>query len=442
MASTKLKEDLENCLITFDRRVLLTELLDDYDLPYEEVNQVVTNHLKQQENKGELKYEKRYVVYGVQEGEHKKEIYKIVAETKLKEWLKKLKNSESSLYSVEVVGGAKAAADIFKPMKVNENVKIKDRTGVRATTINGSSSAAVNTIENKPIKVETKNPFQATSTNKTTAKSPSKAKTPTKSVSQKTVSPPADKKSATKKGGINNFFSPATQKKVDTETKSSKSVVKPSTPKKMQDYFKKQTEKPKTSPKESSKKNTSIQLFDSEEEEEKQDPEEVSSDEEEKIEALKRDIISSDVEMDEDTEETDNNPSTSSKRRRILDSDDEESEDPPIKQEKLEIKEEIKEDEGIDEKVEEPETYLDEEGFVITKKPKQKAATHKATPAIRKTPPVTMKTSPKESKKTTPTGSKDIYLLRKPHNRVLNYISKLIAAKNSKKIFFSEDLLQ
>ena len=408
MASTKLKEDLENCLITFDRRVLLTELLDDYDLPYEEVNQVVTSHLKEQENKGELKYEKRYVVHGVQEGEHKKEVYKVVAETKLNEWLKKLKNAESSLYSVEVVGGAKAAADIFKPMKVNENVKIKDRTGVRATTSNGGSAAAANTIEKKPIKMETKTtPFQEASTNKTTAKSPAKAKTPTKSQSPKTISPPTDKKSTTKKGGINNFFAPATQKKVDSETKSNKSVVKPPTPKKMQDYFKKQTEKPKTPSKESIKSNTSIQLFDSDDEEEKQDPEEVSSDEEEKIEALKRNIISSDVEMDEDAEETDNKPSTSSKRRRILDSDDEESEDPPIKQEKLDIKEEMKQDENKDEKAEEPETYLDEEGFVITKKPKQKASTHKAAPVTKTTPPVTMKTSPKESKKTTPTGIKD-----------------------------------
>ena len=406
MASTKLKEDLENCLITFDCRVLLTQLLDDYDLPYEEVNQVVTNHLEEQENKGELKYEKRYVVHGIQEGgEHKKEVYKIVEETKLKEWLKKLKNAESSLYSVEVVGGAKAAADIFKPMKVNENVKIKERTGgVRATATNGDSSASVKTIEKKPIKVETKNPFQETSTSKTTAKSPAKPKTPTKSLSPKTTSPPGDKKSTTKKGGINNFFAPAAQKKVDTETKSNKPVVKPPTPKKMQDYFKKQTEKPKIPPKESSKNNTSIQLFDSEDEEEKQDPEEVSSDEEEKIEALKRDIISSDVEMDEDTEEIDNKPSTSSKRRRILDSDDEDSEDPPVKQEKLDIKEEIKEDE---EKAEEPETYLDDEGFVITKKPKQKVSTNKPAPAIKTTPPVTMKKSPKESKKTSPTGSKD-----------------------------------
>lgn len=412
MASTKLKKDLENCLITFDRRVLLTELLDDYDLSYEEVNKVVTDHLKQQENKSELKYEKRYVVHGVQEGEHKKEVYKIVAETKLKEWLKKLKNAESSLYSVEVVGGAKAAADVFKPMKVNENVKLKDRTRGNATSSNGSSIAVDSPVEKKPTKVENKKPIPESSNRKTVGKSPAKAKTPVQNASPKTESPPTDKKSSikkevSKKGSINNFFAAAAQKKSDSENKMNKSIVKPPTPKKMQDFFKKE-EKPKTPAKESLKKvnnNTSIQLFDSEDEQ-KQETDENSSDEEENIEALKRDIISSDVEMGSDTEDGDNKPSTSYKRRRILDSDDEENEDPPIKQEKLDIKNEIK-DVDDEEKVEEPETYLDEEGFVITKKPKLKPATSKTTTTIKTTPPVTMKTSPKESKNTTPAVGKD-----------------------------------
>lgn len=397
MASTKLKEDLTNCLINFDRRVLITELLDEYQLPYEEVNNVVRDFVEQQEKKEKLKYDKRYIVHGVQEEENKKEIYKIVEEAKLKEWLKKLKNAESSLYSVEVAGGAKSAAPVFKPMRVLEGVKLKERKGTKAAPATNGTTGSSKPVEKKEVKLENG------STSKKLQESPKKAlkETPkpqpsAKKTSPKTETSPTDKKVADKKPankkGIANFFAPsAGSSKKAEDTKPASGVIKPPTPKKMEDFFKKQAEKPKTTT-ESIKKpaaNTSVQLFDDDEEEE---PEEVeSSDEEEKIEALKRDIISSDVEMDNDEEEEDSKPSTSTKRRRILDSDDEE-EDPPVKHEKLDIKEESKEEaEPADE------TYLDEDGFVITKKPKQKLTPPaNKTPAAKKTPPVTLKTSPKD----------------------------------------------
>ncbi|XP_037821756.1 uncharacterized protein DDB_G0286299 [Lucilia sericata] len=404
MGSTKLKEDLTNCLINFDRRVLITELLDDYQLAYEEVNDLVEKYVEQQEKKDKIKFDKRFLVHGVVEGEQKKEIYKIVEETKLKEWLNKLKNAESSLYSVEVAGGAKSAAPVFKPMSVQEGAKLKDRQGSKASITNGAveTSKTTKPIEKKEVKQEATSSKALKASPKSSAKATTKVEA--KKTSPKTETSPTDKKAADKKStnkkGINNFFAPtatAANKKTEDvkDSKASSGVVKPPTPKKMEDFFKKQTEKPKTST-ESIKKtpavNTSVQLFDDEDEEE---PEEISSDEEEKLEALKRDIISSDVEMEAE-DENDTKPTTSSKRRRILDSDDEE-EDPPVKQEKLDIKKETKEEEA-----EEPvaETYLDEDGFVITKKPKQKAsgAANKS-PATKKTPPVTLKSSPKDSKK-------------------------------------------
>ncbi|KNC28359.1 hypothetical protein FF38_09204, partial [Lucilia cuprina] len=413
MGSTKLKEDLTNCLINFDRRVLITELLDNYQLAYEEVNDLVEKYVEQQEKKDKLKFDKRFLVHGVVEGEQKKEIYKIVEETKLKDWLKKLKNAESSLYSVEVAGGAKSAAPVFKPMSVQEGVKLKERHGSKASTSNGTaeSSKITKPIEKKEVKQEATSSKALKVSPKSNVKATTKVEASAKKTSPKTETSPTDKKAADKKSankkGINNFFAPATSanKKIE-DTKDSKAasgVVKPPTPKKMEDFFKKQTDKPKTSV-ESIKKtpavNTSIQLFDDEEEEE---AEEISSDEEEKLEALKRDIISSDVEMEAE-DENDTKPTASNKRRRILDSDDEE-EVPPVKQEKLDIKKETK-DQKEEEEAEEPvaETYLDEDGFVITKKPKQKSTANKS-PATKKTPPVTLKTSPKDSKK--PNTSKE-----------------------------------
>lgn len=419
MSSAKLKEDLSNCLINFDRRVLITELLDDYKLTYEQVNQVVQEYLMEQENKENLKYEKRFLVHGMQEGEQKKEIYKIVEEANLNEWLLKLKNVESSLYSVEVTGGAKVAAPVFKPMRIDENVKIKARKSNKSAAANGTAETAKSVTEKKDIKQEN-NTKKDPSKNPFTAKSESIVKkTSPKSESSPTDKKAADKKTVAKKG-INNFFAPTSNvSKKAEDTKDSKAgAIKHPTPKKMQDFFKKQAENPKTSTANLNKAaaNSSVQLFDNDEEVE---PEEISSDEEEKLEALKRDIISSDVEMEAEDE---GKPAASGKRRRILDSDDEE-EDPPVKQEKLDVKEETRETE--EEAV--AETYLDQEGFVITKKPKQKA-TNKS-PTTKKTPPVTIKTSPKETKKSSSSSTNNTKVATNPaaktkQPQIMNFFSK------------------
>ncbi|XP_058982059.1 DNA polymerase delta subunit 3-like [Musca domestica] len=429
MGSTKLKEDLKNCLINFDRKVLITQLLDDYKVEHKEADKIVADFVQEQEKKQKLKYEKFYVVHGEQQKEDKqiKEIYKIVEEAKLKEWLKKLKNAQSLLYAVEIAGGAKTPAAIFKPMSVEEGVKLKQRAGTKAAATNG-----ITTSENKPttskppekkeIKQEVKKPANDVS-NKNSAPDTKKStqKTPTKS--------PTTTTKANKKGGINSFFSSAAKKTEDSkDTKAPASgVVKPPTPKKMQDFFKKQTEKPKPAV-EAIKKptaNTSVQLFDDDDEDEENKNE--SSDEEEKLEALKRDIISSDVEMNADDDDGDEaaKPSTS-KRRRIIDSDDDDEieEQPAVKQEKLDAS--AVQDDEEEANVSKSETFLDEDGFVITKKPKQKAQ-----PAKKKSPPAASvkaspvkKTSPSESKKTSPKSGKGAATTKGKQSNIMSFFGK------------------
>jgi len=57
-----LKKALDDCMIDFDRCVLVTDLLEEYKLSYKEVNDVLEAYIKEQEPA--TKFEKRYLVHG------------------------------------------------------------------------------------------------------------------------------------------------------------------------------------------------------------------------------------------------------------------------------------------------------------------------------------------------------------------------------------------
>uniref|UniRef100_W8AZI1 DNA polymerase delta subunit 3 n=1 Tax=Ceratitis capitata TaxID=7213 RepID=W8AZI1_CERCA len=457
MCAAKLKEALNDCLINFDRRVLLTDLINEYHMTIEEVSQTLTTHLEKQEKEG-TKYEKRYVVHGIVADEAGKEVFTIVkGETKLNEWLNKLKDAESSLYSVEITGGAKAPAENLKPVEwcaiQLENLEKRVSGGKKndGDTVKTNATATAKAeikIENKPSAAnvftkskqsENKNSTSNTkdkgkdagaSISKTVAVESSKTspnkKAPQKSVDSKKVSP-KDKKAAAATSGqknIGSFFAPKGKDAADATGKAASGVIRQKTPKKLNDFFKKQVDAKETLKHEEKKANTSTQLFtdDGDDAEEEQKAEEnveektvevlvESSDEEEEINKLRKKVL------DADKEEA-----TASKRKRlrIEDSDEEESEEdvqeqPQQKQSKL--------DEAateIDDSPPKSETYLDEDGFVITVKSKKTQSKATSSTAAKARPKTPKKSSPKDNKsKQTPTPA-----AKTKQGNIMNFFKK------------------
>ncbi|EDW03085.1 DNA polymerase delta subunit 3 [Drosophila grimshawi] len=352
-----LRQALDDCLIDFDRRVLVTDLLEEYKLTYKEVHELLEAHIKQQEDaSANNKYEKRFLVYGNQTDGG--ELYTIVqGEDKLKEWIAKLQNSQSQLYSVEIAGGSKSAAPIFKPMQQVEVqlAKLEKRAG--ATTPKGVSNGIHKPSETtKPTNVKTE----------TSEPSSSKVDAPTEQPKKTSPSEQKGKAAVAKKGSIGSFFSAAPAAKAK-ETKAAV-AAKPASSSSMDNFFKKQPtssggnqakptptnnmKKDEPSASKSSNNNTSIQLFD-----------EASSDEEEKLDKLRRKVVGSGDESDETANAL---PTSSSKRRRIVDSDDDEQ-----PQKKSAEPQEEKLEGDVEMEADTNETFLDDDGFVITVRAKK-----------------------------------------------------------------------
>uniref|UniRef100_A0A1A9Z215 DNA polymerase delta subunit 3 n=1 Tax=Glossina pallidipes TaxID=7398 RepID=A0A1A9Z215_GLOPL len=368
MSRMELEKDLKNSIINFDRRVLITELLELYELELEDIQEILLLYLKEQEQINGSKYDKRFAVWAEEQlnEDDIREVCKIVEESKLAEC--KLQKLESMLYSVEILGGAKSAGAIFKPMAIAKDAKLKQMPKQQT---NGSSTLEKNSTRKDLVRnkvhenIETvcktedrlnDNDEKSTTSGKVSKTSP--AESQTNSIDKRTSNKNSPTKLIKNQKGINTYFTNGLPKKKSDDSKSMKKLEV--APKKKQDFFKKQEEKPcsfnnitREAP-----FNASIQLLE-EEVDGEDDAEQIeSSDEEEKLEALKRDIISSDVELEDKAAHA----SSSCKRRRIIDSDDEEDERPPEKQGKLE---DTKKEEDL-----KPQTFLDDDGFVITVKPK------------------------------------------------------------------------
>ncbi|XP_016975103.2 DNA polymerase delta subunit 3 [Drosophila rhopaloa] len=425
-----LKKALDDCLIDFDRRVLVTDLLEEYKLPYKEVNDVLEAYIKTQEPS--TKFEKRFLVHGkrkTQGSDSVEELYSVVQESKLKDWLAKVQDAESQLYSVEIAGGSKSPAAIFKPMQHLEVklAKVEQRPGAEKTVpisngaplTNGVKSESSKSGASKPdstkssVKVEPSKTSLKAEKPKAEVEKPAASKGKPSPESKKT-SPKENaskaKPAAAKKGSINSFFTAAASKPKDVKATPSKSPAAST----MENFFKKQppgakksppemeekTKKESTAPPktESSKKkspaprtkpspaNTSVQLFDEESAE--------SSDEEEKLDKLRRNVIGSDNESDQEK------PSTT-KRRRISDSEDEEQ--PPKKTAEKEVV--TVDDDKMDTETAN-ETYLDEDGFVITQRKPAKPQPVKKKVSPKTSAPVNKKKSPPSAGKTGKDGPK------------------------------------
>lgn len=409
-----LKKALDDCMIDFDRCVLVTDLLEEYKLSYKEVNDVLEAYIKEQEPA--TKFEKRFLVHGkrkTQGSDSGEDLYSVVLESRMQDWLAKVQDAESQLYSVKIAGGTKAPAAIFKPMQHLEVklAKVEQRPGAGKIVPSANGTTPHNGVKSEPTKSEPSKSAVKLEPSKSSLKSE-----PAKSKAEKPVaskSSPEDKKTspkeqaskakpaAAKKGSINSFFTAAASKPKEVKATPSKSTSGT-----MDNFFKKQPAGAKKSPpesedkskkdasnsnkKEASKKkspsptkkpttaNTSMQLFDEESAE--------SSDEEEKLDMLRRKVIESDNDSDQEK-------ASSSKRRRISDSEDEEQ--PPKKSADEET---ITVDEKMDT---EPsnETYLDEDGFVITQRKPTKAQ-----PANKKVSPKAA--APVNKKKSPPSAAK------------------------------------
>jgi len=420
-----LKKALDDCMIDFDRCVLVTDLLEEYKLSYKEVNDVLDAYVKSQEPA--TKFEKRFLVHGKKKTQGSfagEDLYSVVLESKLKDWLAKVQDAESQLYSVKIAGGTKSPAATFKPMQHLEVklAKVEQRPGAGKLVPTANGVPATNGVKSEPsksqgIKSEASKSSVKVEPSKSSLKTETDADTPpvgkgkpspeTKKSSPKEQASKA-KPAAAKKGSINSFFTAAANKPKDVKATPSKPAAGT-----MDNFFKKQppgtqkslTEKeketknaaPAPAKKEPSKKkspsptkktsaaNTSVQLFDEESAE--------SSDEEEKLDKLRRKVIGSDNESDVEK------PSTS-KRRRISDSEDEEQ--PPKKATEQEV---IAVDEEMDT---EPanETYLDEDGFVITQRKPVKAQPAKKKVSPKAAAPASKKKSPPSAGKAGKDGSK------------------------------------
>ncbi|XP_011188824.2 DNA polymerase delta subunit 3 [Zeugodacus cucurbitae] len=482
MCAAKLEEALKDCIINFDTRVLLTDLINEYHMPIEEISSTLTKYLKQQEKEG-TKYEKRFVIHGIEKEDATKEVFTIVkGETKLKEWLSKLKDAESSLYSVEIAGGAKAPAEDLKPvtwcaikienlqtrvsgakqfngdvtksnasasLKLESKSDVKQSKGLASaftktkpsnTTDSTTSTNAKNKdagtskpkAETKPSSSNNTSKPKAVAAEKTSPQAKVKSeidagkKTSPKTNEQKKLSPKDKKAAAAASGqkGIGNFFVPKGKNAAETTSKAATGVIRQKSPQKLNDFFKKQTDTKEALKNEEKKANTSAQLFDDDDEdEEKEDnmavddeaePVEVhveSSDEEEEINKLRRKVIEA---------EREEAATSSRKRLRIEDSDDEDNEveqvdeQPQAKQGKL--------DEAVVTEIEDTplksETYLDDDGFVITIKSKTRAKPATTAAAARQKTP--KKSSPKESKsKPTPTPA-----AKTKQGNIMNFFKK------------------
>lgn len=420
-----LQQALDDCLIDFDRRVLVTDLLEEYKLTYKEAHDALEAHIRVQERSSANKYEKRFLVHGLQtagDGDgaaEARELFKIVqGEDKLKEWLGKLKNSQSQLYSVEIAGGSKSAAPIFKPMQQVEVklAKLEHRAGAKPTS-NGVANGMAKTAS-KPVSTKVEPKAETSEVSKKT--SPSEQKAKGKAAATATAA-------AAKKGSINSFFSAAPAAKAQPPKEAKPAA---SSSNSMENFFKKQPAAKKSPPTESVKKelpaasNTSVQLFDVESE---------SSDEEEKLDKLRRKVVGSGDESDE----ADVKPA-SSKRRRISDSEDEEqpqkksTEPQKMKQKDAEKKPQQEVDDeamDVDAKAEEAEvatneTFLDDDGFVITVRPKKQM--HK--PAKKKTSPKadaaeTSAASVSSTKKKSPTAAAGKSIKETPKTKQGNIMS-------------------
>ncbi|KAH8255834.1 hypothetical protein KR038_011476 [Drosophila bunnanda] len=406
-----LKQALDDCLIDFDRRVLVTDLLEEYKLSYKEVHELLEAYVGGQEPA--TKFDKRFLVHGKRKsGEGGAsagdELYSVVHESQLPEWLAKLQDAESQLYSVEVAGGSKSPAMIFKPMQHLEVklAKVEQRAGkpapAPAPTTNGvhkTNGVAPETSKKPAVKSEP----AKTSPIKTEKPSASKDKSPpdAKNTSPKgqASKSKAAASGAAKKGSINSFFTAAAAGSKQNDGKATASKASTST---MDNFFKKQQPGTKKSPPKDSKKTTSAPVKKEEPATKKQSPANTSvqlfegesgdsSDEEEKLDKLRRKVIGSDNESDQEK------PSSNTKRRRIVDSEDEDDEQPPKKtaEEPAVI--------DVEEMDTEPanETYLDDEGFVITQRKPAKAA---PAPAKKKVSPKA--TAPANKKKSPPSTGK------------------------------------
>ncbi|XP_016956871.1 DNA polymerase delta subunit 3 [Drosophila biarmipes] len=421
-----LKQALDDCMIDFDRCVLVTDLLEEYKLSYKEVNDVLEAYIKSQEPA--TKFEKRFLVHGKKKPQGSaagEDLYSVVLESKLKDWMAKVQDAESQLYSVKIAGGTKSPAATFKPMQHLEVklAKIEQRPGVGKPVPTANGGPATNGVKSEPaktqgIKSEASKPSVKVEPSKSSIKtetdadklpvgkgkpSPESKKTSPKDQASKA------KPAAAKKGSINSFLTAAGSKPKEVKATPSKTAggtmanfLKKQPPGAQKSPTEKAEETKKAAPaaakKEAAKKspspiknaNTSVQLFDEESAE--------SSDEEEKLDKLRRNVIGSDNESDVEK------PSTS-KRRRISDSEDEEQ--PPKKAAEQEV---IAVDEEMDT---EPanETYLDEDGFVITqRKPvkaqpaKKKVSPKAAAPASKKRSPASAGKAGKDAPKTKQAG--------------------------------------
>ncbi|EDV58010.1 nucleolar protein dao-5 [Drosophila erecta] len=412
-----LKKALDDCKIDFDRCVLVTDLLEEYKLSYKEVNDVLEAYIKDQEPA--IKFEKRFLVHGkrkTQGSDSGEDLYSVVMENKMQDWLAKVQDAESQLYSVKIAGGTKAPAAIFKPMQHMEVklAKVEQRPGAGKTVPSANGVTPSNGVKSQPNKSESSKSVVKLEPSKSSLKAETTKPEAEKSAATKSKSSPETKKTspkdqaskakpaAVKKGSINSFFTAAASKPKDVKATPSKPASGT-----MDNFFKKQPagtnksppesedkskqDAPNPNKKEAAKKkspsptkkstaaNTSMQLFDEESAAE-------SSDEEEKLDMLRRKVIESDNESDLEKP-------ASSKRRRISDSEDEEQ--PPKKSADEEV---ITVDEEMDT---EPanETYLDEDGFVITQRKPAKAQPVKKKVSPKAAAPVNKKKSPPSSAK-------------------------------------------
>ncbi|KAH8281977.1 hypothetical protein KR054_004541 [Drosophila jambulina] len=394
-----LKKALDDCLIDFDRRVLVTDLLEEYKLSYKEVHELLEAYLGSQEPA--TKFDKRFLVHGKRKngeggaGSAGEELYSVVHESKLPDWLAKLQDAESQLYSVEIAGGSKSPAMIFKPM-LHLEVKlanVEQRAGKPAPGIAPATNGVHKTNGTAPE--TSKKPAVKSEPAKTSPIKTEKDKSPTEVKNTSKTKPGSS--GAAKKGSINSFFTAAAAGSKQSDVKATPNKATAST---MDNFFKKQQPGAKKSPPKESRKtkkeeetsskkqspaNTSVQLFENESGD--------SSDEEEKLDKLRRKVIGSDNESDQEK------PSTNTKRRRIVDSEDEDDVQPPKKTAEEPAAAVI----DVEEMDTEPanETYLDEDGFVITQRKPAKAA---PAPAKKKVSPKA--TAPTSKKKSPPSTGK------------------------------------
>lgn len=63
MSRMELEKDLKNSIINFDRRVLITELSELYELELEDIEEILLLYLKEQEQINGSKYDKRFAVW-------------------------------------------------------------------------------------------------------------------------------------------------------------------------------------------------------------------------------------------------------------------------------------------------------------------------------------------------------------------------------------------